>query len=80
VFRAASATFRPALFEALSLLRAALGARPDASQGLVIAKALYDALGGHRDIEAPERDLVYRLGRRRTVLLRAGAIDARQNT
>jgi glycosyltransferase involved in cell wall biosynthesis len=77
VFRAASATFRPALIEALALLRAALGARPDASQGLVIAKTLYDALGGHRDIEAPERDLIYRLGRRRTVLLRAGAIDAR---
>jgi glycosyltransferase involved in cell wall biosynthesis len=77
LFRAAPATFRPALIEALSLLRAALGARPKASQGLLIAKALYDALGGHRDIEAPERDLVYRLGRRRTVLLRAGAIDAR---
>ena len=77
VFRAASATFRPALIEALSLLRVALGARPDASQGLVIAKALYDALGGHRDLGEPERELVYRLGRRRTVLLRAGAIDAR---
>jgi glycosyltransferase involved in cell wall biosynthesis len=82
VFRAASATFRPTLIEALSLLRAALGARPNASQGLVIAKTLYDACGGHRDLDAPERDLIRRLGGRRLVLLRAGAIAAsrRPNT
>ena len=76
VFRATSATLRPTLIEAFALLRAALGARPDASHGLVIAKALYDALGGHRDIDEPERDLGRRLGRRRVVLLRAGAIVA----
>jgi hypothetical protein len=74
VFRAGSATFRPTLIEAIALLRAALGARPTPSQGLVIAKTLYDACGGHRDLEEPERDLIRRLGRRRLVLLRAGAI------
>jgi glycosyltransferase involved in cell wall biosynthesis len=74
VFRAASATFRPTLVEAMALLRAALGARPNPSQGLVIARTLYDACGGHRDLEEPERDLIRRLGRRRLVLLRAGAI------
>src|ERR1700751_5409492 len=47
VFRASA--FRPGLLEALALLGTALGAQPDASQGLVIAKARYAALGGHRD-------------------------------
>jgi glycosyltransferase involved in cell wall biosynthesis len=74
VFRSASAAFRPTLIEALALLRAALGARPGANQGLVVAKALYDALGGHRDIDEPERDLLRRLGRRRIVLLRCTAL------
>jgi glycosyltransferase involved in cell wall biosynthesis len=73
-FRPGSATFRPALVEALALLWAALGARPDASQGMLIARSLYEALGGHRDVAEPERDLGRRLGRRRLVLLRSGAI------
>ena len=62
------------LLEALALLGTALGAKPDASQGLVIAKARYAALGGHRDVEEPERDLRRRLHRRHLVLLRTGAI------
>jgi glycosyltransferase involved in cell wall biosynthesis len=71
VFRATA--LRPTLLEALALLR---GAKPDASQGLVIAKAHYVALGGHRDVDEPERDLYRRLRRRHLVLLRAGAILA----
>jgi hypothetical protein len=74
VFRASA--FRPALLEALALLGAALGATPDASEGLVIAKARYAALGGHRDVEEPERDLRRRLRRRHLVLLHTGAIVA----
>jgi glycosyltransferase involved in cell wall biosynthesis len=75
-FRRAPSTFRPTLIEALVLLGAALGAKPHASQGLLISKTLYDRLGGHRrDGDAPERDLIRRLGRRRIVLLRAGAMD-----
>jgi hypothetical protein len=70
VFRAASATHRPLLVEALELLRAALGAKPNPGQGLLIAKTLYDAMGGHRDFEEPERELFGRLGHRRIVLLR----------
>src|SRR5207244_2986253 len=58
------------------LLLPALGAKPDASQGLVIAKARYAALGGHRDVEEPERDLRRRLRRRHLMLLRTGAIVA----
>ena len=77
VFRAGSATFRPTLIEAIALLRAALGARPNPSQGLVIAKTLYDACGGHRELKETERDLIRRLGRRRLILLRTGAIEAR---
>jgi glycosyltransferase involved in cell wall biosynthesis len=75
-FRPASATFRPALLEAFALLWAALGATADASRGLLIARSLYDTLGGHRDLAKPERDLARRLGRRRVVLLRCGAMAA----
>lgn len=74
VFRASA--FRPALLEALALLGAALGATLDASEGLVIAKARYAALGGHRAVEEPERDLRRRLRRRHLVLLHTGAIVA----
>jgi len=48
------------------------GPRPE--QGLVIAKRLYDSLGGHRDGTDPERDLLRRLGRRRIVVLRTPAL------
>jgi glycosyltransferase involved in cell wall biosynthesis len=74
-FREVSASFRPMLIEALALLHAALGGGPHA--GLLIAKSLYERLGGHRaDAKEPERDLANRLGRRRLVLLRTGAIMA----
>jgi len=75
-FRRVPATFRPTLIEALALLGSALGARPRPSQGLLITKALYARLGGHASRgDAPERDLIRRLGRRRIVLLRAGAME-----
>ena len=63
----------PAL-DALALLRAALGAWPDPSQGLLIAKSFYEALGGHGDVSAPERDLFRRIGRKRLDWLRTGAV------
>jgi len=76
VFRPVSgaATARPVLFEALSLLRTALGARPQPQQGLLIAKHLYDGIGGHRKHAQAEFDLLRRLGRRRLVMLRSGAV------
>ena len=71
-------TSRPALVEALALLRVALGGRPRPEQGLIVARRLYDELGGHDDGDAdPERDLLRRLGRRRIVMLRCGAVDVR---
>ncbi len=76
VFRPGSAQFRPALVEALALLWTALGPRPNAGRGLLIARALYDKLGGHRDVAEPERDLARRLGRRRVVPLRSEAMAA----
>jgi hypothetical protein len=77
VFRPASmAARRSTLAEALALLRAALGGRPRPEQGLLIARRFYDELGGHRtDAADAEADLLARLGRRRTVLLRSGAVN-----
>jgi hypothetical protein len=58
--------------DALALLRRAFGARPDG--GLLIAKPLYDEVGGHDPRSGePERDLVRRLGSRRLTLLRSSA-------
>jgi glycosyltransferase involved in cell wall biosynthesis len=71
-----AATFRrgapaqPALGEALSLLAAALGARPRPQQGLIIAKRFYEDVGGHAEGAAdPEADLIRRIGRRRLARL-----------
>jgi hypothetical protein len=77
VFRptpAAHAT-RSAIMEALAMLAAALCTRPQPRQGLLISKMLYDQLGGHSDNgNDPEADFLRRLGRRRTVILRSGAV------
>ncbi len=75
VFRSAPkpGSQRPALIEALSLLRLSAGARPRPDQGLVIAKPLYRSLGGHAAGSEPEEDLLRRLGRRRISILRSAA-------
>jgi cellulose synthase/poly-beta-1,6-N-acetylglucosamine synthase-like glycosyltransferase len=73
VFRR-GAPAQPALREALSLLLAALGARPRPEQGLLIAKSHYDALGGHRENAAdPEAELIRRIGGRRIAMLASSA-------
>jgi glycosyltransferase involved in cell wall biosynthesis len=47
---------------------------PHPEQGLMISRAAYDRLGGHRDgIADPESELMRRIGRRRIVTLRSGA-------
>ncbi|MGH8732577.1 MAG: MATE family efflux transporter [Burkholderiales bacterium] len=58
------------LTPALALIGAALGAKPKPSQGLLIARSLYQSLGGH-DAKAvrPEADLLRRLGRGRIATL-----------
>jgi len=73
VFRRRAAA-QPGLREAMSLVMAALGARPRPEQGLIISKRLYDALGGHSERAAdPETDLLRRIGRRRIGRLASGA-------
>jgi hypothetical protein len=76
VFRPASSSYaRPLLIEALALLKSALGGRPLPEQGLLIHSALLRQLGGpDAGSDAPENDLLARLGRRRTVLLRSAAL------
>jgi glycosyltransferase involved in cell wall biosynthesis len=78
-----AAVFRPAAVgsarsvwaEALELIRLALAGKAKPDQGLIIAKQAYDRMGGHRaDAADPEADLLRRLGRRRIVLLRTGAV------
>jgi glycosyltransferase involved in cell wall biosynthesis len=74
VFSAAPAMERPGRV-ALALMATAFGRRPRPDQGLVIARRLYDSLGGHRDQVADcETDLLRRLGRRRIVTLRSGVV------
>jgi hypothetical protein len=69
VFRR-GAPMQSGLRDALSLLAAALGARPRPEQGLLIAKEFYTALGGHRESATDaETDLIRRIGRRRIVRL-----------
>jgi hypothetical protein len=74
VFRR-GASAQPALREALSLFIAALiGGRPSPEQGLLIAKPLYDALGGHQEDAAdPEAELIRRIGRHRLATLSSSA-------
>ena len=78
-----AAVFRPAAVgsarsvwaEAWELIRLALAGKAKPDQGLIIAKQAYERMGGHRaDAADPEADLLRRLGRRRIVLLRTGAI------
>ncbi|MGC1778546.1 MAG: glycosyltransferase [Xanthobacteraceae bacterium] len=64
--------------ELLLRLGAAVGAPPRPEQGLLIARQLYDALGGHSERAGdPERDLLRRLGRRRIIKLATQAFGGR---
>lgn len=65
---------QPPLKAALSLFKAAFGARPRPEQGLLIGRQFYDALGGHAEAPAhPQAELLHRIGRRRIVVLGCGA-------
>jgi glycosyltransferase involved in cell wall biosynthesis len=61
---------RSVIAEALAVLAAGLFA-PSPDQGLVIARALYEDIGGHGDEAAPEAALLRRLGRGRIARLRS---------
>ena len=81
VFRRSAApdTAAPLWRQVFGLFSAALRG-PDPDQGLMISRACYQSVGGHRDGAAdPEADLLRRLGRRRLVTLRSAAIGWRGN-
>lgn len=68
--RGASAT-RPGLGEVVAALRSAFSGA-QAGRGLLIARGLYDELGGHPPHEKAEAALLRLIGRRRVDLLTAG--------
>lgn len=58
-------------------VRCSLMALPYGDQGLLISRALYDALGGYRDLPLMEDvDIVRRIGRRRLKMLRSRAVTS----
>jgi hypothetical protein len=72
VFRRDATAFqRPGFAELVSLLFAALGGGPKPEQGLLIARSLYEAVGGHDASKDAEADLLRKLGRRQIVTLPA---------
>ena len=75
VFRPAGVAdlMRPGLREIVALLRVTLGGAPRPEQGLLIARRFYEALGGHSGADDAEAALLRKLGRRRIVMLAAGA-------
>lgn len=76
VFRRDGAWSNPG--EWLRSFGAMLGAPARPEQGLIIARQLYEAIGGHSKATGdPERDLLRRLGRRRIARLTTKAFDNR---
>lgn len=69
----ADSVARPALAELAALLRRRFGRTPHPAQGLLIARAFYDALGAHAATADADTALLRRIGRRRLVLLPATA-------
>jgi len=69
--------FMPRLVEWGVTLRTLVLRLPYGDQGLVIPRRLYDEIGGFRDLPLMEDvDIVRRLGRSRTVVLRATAVTS----
>jgi len=79
VFRPAGPAdlMRPGLAEMLAMLRLAFGGRARPEQGLLIARSLYDALGGHAGGADAEAALLRTLGRRRIATLSCAAAAPR---
>lgn len=67
----------PRLLEAGVAIRCALFRLPYGDQGLLIPRRLYDQVGGHKPLPLMEDvDLIRRLGRRRTMMLRTNAVTS----
>ena len=78
VFRSQNADnpLRPGLAELFALLRSMFGDSARHGEGLLIARRFYDALGGHAGGNDADTELLNRIGARRIVMLRAGALPA----
>ena len=63
----------PGLAEVLAMLRVAFGGGLKPEQGLLIARSLYNDLGGHQPNDNADVALLRRIGRRRIAMLPAGA-------
>ncbi len=69
--------FKPRLIEAGVTARCTLFRLPYGDQGLLIPQRLYTSLGGYRELPLMEDvDLIRRLGRARTVILRSRAMTS----
>ncbi len=76
-FRLADSGFQPRLLEAAVALRCRLFRLPYGDQGLLISRALYDAIGGFAPIPLMEDvDIVRKLGRRRLAMLKTAAVTS----
>jgi glycosyltransferase involved in cell wall biosynthesis len=62
---------RPGFAEFLAVMRTAIAGGPRPEQGLLIARRLYDAIGGHSAGDDAEAAILRRLGRQRLVVLPA---------
>jgi glycosyltransferase involved in cell wall biosynthesis len=62
---------RPGFAELVAVVRAAIARGPRPEQGLLIARRLYDAIGGHSAGDDAEAAILRRLGRQRLVVLPA---------
>jgi len=71
--RQAADVMRPGFRAVLATLRAAFVGAPKPEQGLLIARAFYNELGGHPPHERADAALLRKLGRRRIVMLSAQA-------
>lgn len=60
--------------ETLASLNQTLLGTPRPEQGLLIAKQLYNQIGGHEDVNDTRGRFLWRLGRRRTFTLRTRAV------
>lgn len=69
--------FKPRLIEAGVTARCTLFRLPYGDQGLLIPQRLYKSLGGYRELPLMEDvDLIRRLGRARTIILRSRAMTS----
>jgi rSAM/selenodomain-associated transferase 2 len=76
-FKLADNGLRPRMLEAFVMLRCNVFGLPYGDQGLLISRALYDAVGGFAALPLMEDvDFVRRLGRKRIVMLKTSAVTS----